>query len=78
MPIPSALVRITPDTAPNWIQRLSSSGVRRSFPRVKKPPTSEPHHAIPDRPMLSAWVTDERRPSKPQAVAGSPPQTIWA
>ena len=76
--MPSALVRITPDTAPNCSQRVSSSGVRRWSPRVKNPPMSDPQSEMPDRPMVSAWVTEERRPSKPQPVVGSPPHTTWA
>ena len=51
---PPAFVRITPETAPNWIQRASSSGVSRSSDSVKKPPTSEPQSEMPDRPIVSA------------------------
>ncbi len=36
---------------------------------------SEPQRATPLMPMLSACVTVERRPSNPQTVVGSPPQT---
>ena len=39
---------------------------------------SEPQIPIPDVPAESAWVTAERRPSKPKLVVGSPPQTTWA
>src|SRR5215208_479990 len=39
---------------------------------------SEPQMPIPERPMVSASVTEDRRPSKPQVVDGSPPQTIGA
>ena len=37
---------------------------------------SEPQRATPLMPIVSAWVTAERRPSKPQTVVGSPPQTF--
>ncbi len=39
---------------------------------------SEPQRATPDMPIPSAWVTVELRPSKPQRVVGSPPQTMSA
>ena len=78
MSIPSASVRITPETAPNWTQRFSSSGLSRFSNRAKKPPMSEPQRLMPESPMLSAWRSEERRPSNPQAVVGSPPQTTWA
>ncbi len=39
---------------------------------------SEPQVLIPERPMVSAWRTADRRPSKSQAVVGSPPQTTVA
>ncbi len=65
------------ETAPNSIQRISSSGLRVR-PSAKKPPMSEPQREIPEVPMLSACLTDEARPSKPKLVVGSPPQTICA
>ncbi len=74
--IPFAWVRITPDTAPSSIQRISSSRLRRFSISAKKPPMSEPHVLTPDSPIVSPLVTTERRPSKPQSTVGSPPQTI--
>ena len=74
--MPERLVRITPETAPSSIQRASSSGVSRSrAPNELYPPMSEPQRATPLMPIVSAWVTAERSPSKPQTVVGSPPQT---
>ena len=75
MRIPLAWVRITPETAPTWIQRVSSSDVSRFSKSAKKPPMSEPQVLTPDSPIVSPFVTAERRPSKPQSTLGSPPQT---
>ncbi len=74
--MPSAFVRMTPETAPNWIQRASSSASSFGPESVKKPPMSEPQVLMPERPMFSAWVTEEASPSKRQLVDGSPPQVI--
>ena len=74
--MPLACVRITPDTAPTWIQRISSSGVSLFSNSAKKPPMSEPQVLTPESPIVSPLVTTERRPSKPQSTLGSPPQTI--
>ena len=76
--MPLACVRMTPDTAPNCTQRLSSSGVRRRPPKAKKPPMSEPQVLIPDSPIVTPLVTADSSPSKPQPTVGSPPQTICA
>ena len=76
MRMPLASVRITPDTAPTSIQRISSSGVSRFSNSAKKPPMSEPQVLTPDSPIVSPLVTTERSPSKPQSTLGSPPQTI--
>jgi hypothetical protein len=72
-----ASVRMIGETAPNSIQRISSSGVSRR-PRAKKPPMSEPQREIHEVPMLSACLTADARPSKPKPTVGSPPQTICA
>ena len=76
--MPFACVRITPETAPSSIQRISSSGVSLFSNRAKKPPMSEPHVLTPDSPIDSPLVTTERSPSKPQSTLGSPPHTIGA
>ena len=73
--MPPAFVRMTGQKAENWIQRLRSSGVRRSSVDMK-PPVSLPHMAIPLAPMDSPSVRALARPSKPHDVVGSPPQTI--
>src|SRR4051812_45777598 len=39
---------------------------------------SEPQRATPLIPIVSAWRTEDCRPSKPQTVVGSPPQTSTA
>jgi hypothetical protein len=54
-----------------------ASGARRRRSSYRRP-TSEPHRATPLMPIVSAWVTAELRPSKPQTVVGSPPHTIEA
>jgi len=75
--MPERFVRIRPETAPNWIQRSSSSRVSRSCaPKELYPPMSEPQRATPLMPIVSACVTAERSPSKPHTVVGSPPQTF--
>ena len=74
--MPLASVRITPDTAPSSIQRISSSGVRWFSNSAKNPPMSDPQVLTPDRPIVRPLVTTERSPSKPQSTLGSPPQTI--
>jgi hypothetical protein len=51
---PPAFVRITVETAPNWIHRTSSSGVSSFVPSEKNPPTSEPQVETPDSPIVSA------------------------
>ena len=74
--IPLASVRITPETAPNSSQRASSSLVSLRSPSEKNPPMSDPHVDTPDVPIVSPLVIALARPSKPQSVVGSPPQTI--
>jgi hypothetical protein len=76
--MPFDFARMTPDTAPNWIQRCSSSGVRRRLPSAKKPPMSEPQVLTPLSPIVRPFFTADSRPSKPQSVVGSPPQTSRA
>ena len=56
MSIPFASVRITPDTAPTSIQRVSSSGVSWFSNSAKKPPMSEPQVLTPERPIVSPFV----------------------
>ena len=67
---------MTPDAKPNSIQRASSSGVVCGSDSAKKPPMSEPHRLTPERPIVRPFMIADSRPSKPQPVVGSPPQTI--
>ncbi len=43
---------------------------------AKKPPMSDPQVLTPESPIVSPFVTTERRPSNPQPTVGSPPHTI--
>jgi len=47
-------MRMTGDTAPNWTQRMSSSGVSSRVPSAKNPPMSDPQVLTPDMPIDSA------------------------
>ena len=53
--MPSFWLRMITDSAPNAVQRSSSSGVTALKPSAKNPPMSEPHKPTPDRPIESAW-----------------------
>jgi hypothetical protein len=65
-----------PEAKPTWIQRLNSSGLVCGRLSAKKPPMSEPQRETPESPIDRPLRTADSRPSKPQSIVGSPPQTI--